>query len=131
MVAGNGFNHHKGVVMKTEKSRQMPWRTGSRDWLLQRITSIIICLYVIPLLGYWFLYPNIGYVNWHAYLMHPLNRVLGSLCMLAVIIHAAIGLWVVLTDYVHAVVVRKIILMCVHALLVAEAAWALIIMWGY
>lgn len=117
--------------MNIETMVKKPWRTGARDWIWQRVSAVIICLYAIPLLSYWLLNPDAGYKNWYAYLMHPLNRVLGLLCVLAVIVHAAIGLWVVVTDYVKPKMLRKVVVICMHTLLLLEAIWAVVILWGF
>ena len=117
--------------MSTDRVMNMSWRTGVRDWIWQRLSAVVICLYAVPLLAYWFLYPHAGFTDWYAYLMHPLNRVLGSLCVLAIIVHAAIGLWVVLTDYVKPVILSKVLVICINALLLLEAIWAFFIFWGF
>ncbi len=74
---------------------------GAIHWIRQRFTALIM----IPLLA-WFLFaiPCVvteGYEGAHAWLQSPINATGFILFILASFWHAALGLQVVIEDYVH------------------------------
>ncbi len=76
-------------------------QTGYEDWLLQRFSSVVLLLYIGILLGFWAIYADsLTRIIWYDFLMSPAMRVLGGLSSVALMVHAIIGSWVVLTDYV-------------------------------
>ena len=75
------------------------FQNGLTDWYLQRATTMFISAYALPCVVYWGLYPAAQLVMWQAFLTHPVMLVLGVLAWVALAIHAYIGAWVVITDY--------------------------------
>lgn len=78
-------------------------KEGVGHWLAQRITAIALVL-----LGFWFVaavVSNVGadYATFAAWLGRPGNATLMILTMIAAFWHAALGLQVVIEDYVHGV----------------------------
>lgn len=75
-------------------------KTATAHWLMQRITAVIL----IPL-SYWLivfldLCMNAPYQQALVWLQSPLNRLCIGVWVLAVFYHAAMGLQVVIEDYV-------------------------------
>ena len=83
------------------------FQKGLTDWYLQRVTTIFISAYALPSIGFWVLYPTAQLAMWQAFLTHPVMLVLGVLAWLALAVHAYIGAWVVITDYLSDHLVRS------------------------
>ena len=106
-------------------------RNGLRDWLIQRITAVIIGAYFLFLLIYLFLHPGLQYADWHALFANPLMRALSFIAFLGVVYHAWIGMWTILTDYVKPAGLRLVLTVLVILALFGYLIWAAEILWGF
>ena len=75
---------------------------GSVHWWQQRITALAL----LPL-GLWFVFslaqlPSAAYEDVRQWIAHPVNSVLLLSFTLMVFYHAALGLQVIIEDYIHA-----------------------------
>ena len=80
----------------------VPNRHATRHWLYQRASSI-----ALPPLGLWFLFallalPDLGHSSVSAWIARPLQAVLVLLFTGCALWHSALGLQVVVEDYVPA-----------------------------
>ena len=84
---------------------------GLNSWIIQRISAVLLLLYLVPLLLFWLLVPDIySGVTWHDFLLCSQMRVLGVLAMVGLLLHACIGMWVIVTDYIHIDIYRQTVL---------------------
>lgn len=111
-------------------------RSGLSDWLLQRISGVIIAAYFIFIVGYLVTH-QVDYATWHA--LHQLTcmKIFNTVTLLSVVAHAWIGIWAVLTDYItvrllgpKATVLRLVFEIAAIGLLVVYTLWGLDIVWG-
>lgn len=112
-------------------------RSGLSDWLIQRVSAIVIAVYVVVMVGYLATHADIGYGQWAALHQHFWVRLLTLLTVLAIAAHAWIGIWAVLTDYVTvrlmgpiATPLRLTLVLGSIALILAYVVWAIDILWG-
>jgi len=112
-------------------------RSGLSDWLLQRTTAIIMAAYVVFVSFYLLTNPDLQYDQWLALNSHICMKVLNVLTVLSIAIHAWIGLWAVLTDYVtvrllgpKATPLRIIFQLGMILITLVYVIWALDIVWG-
>lgn len=75
-------------------------RSGLSDWLVQRVSAVILALYFVVVLGYIVSHGNLSYADWHGFMTCPLMRVFNLLALLGLAGHAWVGIWTVLTDYI-------------------------------
>lgn len=72
-------------------------RSGVSDWLVQRVSAVILLAYFgfvgAQLAG------GIGYGEWAALFERSWMRVFSLMALLSLAAHAWIGIWAVLTDY--------------------------------
>lgn len=72
-------------------------RNGLSDWLVQRVTSLVLLAYFLfvaaQVLG------GIDYSGWSQLHQHTAMRVFTLMAVLSLAAHAWIGLWAVFTDY--------------------------------
>lgn len=105
-------------------------RKGLHDWLIQRLTAIIMTVYVFGLMGYLFMQDSVNYIAWHYLFSHTWMKVATLLVIVSILFHAWVGIWTVLTDYVKPFVLRFILYVLVLITLAACFFWALLILWS-
>ncbi len=112
-------------------------RSGLSDWLLQRTTAIIMAVYVVFVTFYLLTNPDLQYDHWLALNSNIAMKVLNVLTVLSIAIHAWIGLWAVLTDYVtvrllgpKATPLRIFFQLGMILVTLVYVIWALDIVWG-
>ena len=75
--------------------------SGYEDWLLVRVSAVVMALYLAVLQGCWFFAEKaLSRAEWVAFLLSPTMKVLGVLAVAAMLVHAIIGVWVIMTDYI-------------------------------
>jgi succinate dehydrogenase / fumarate reductase membrane anchor subunit len=75
-------------------------RSGLYDWLIQRISGVVMAAYVIFIVSYLLCSGGVSYEQWTALHGSLYMRVFTLATLLSFIAHAWIGLWATLTDYV-------------------------------
>jgi succinate dehydrogenase / fumarate reductase, membrane anchor subunit len=106
--------------------------SGVFDWLVQRLTAVIILGYCIALIGFWLQHPSaqLTFMAWQHYLQHPFMRLFGSLAWIALIWHAWLGVWTIATDYIKHEGMRQVILGLVVMALIAYLSMAIMVSWS-
>lgn len=118
-------------------------RSGLSDWLVQRVSAVILLAYVIFLLCAVACGPD--YAQWKQLFSRTSVQVFSTIALLATVAHAWIGAWSVLTDYVtdrffklelgidlggKAIVLRLALSVFVVLLMAAFTIWGAKILWG-
>ncbi|EDP58441.1 succinate dehydrogenase, hydrophobic membrane anchor protein [Vibrio sp. AND4] len=104
-------------------------RNGVHDFLLIRASAIIMTLYTIYLVSF-FAFSDISYASWTQFFSGSFTKIFTMLALVSVLIHAWIGLWQVLTDYVKCAKLRGALLLGVIAVLFGYVFSGLFILWG-
>ncbi|MCO1334386.1 succinate dehydrogenase, hydrophobic membrane anchor protein [Microbulbifer sp. OS29] len=112
-------------------------RSGTFDWLYQRVTAVVLLAYTLFIVGFIFFSKDFGYQAWSELFAQRWMRVFSLVTLLSTIIHAWIGLWSVVTDYItnrmmggKATVLRLFIEVVLAAVAVLYAVWGIEILWG-
>ncbi len=103
---------------------------GLQDWMLQRISALILGLYSLFLLGYLLMHHPLHYHTWHALFLHEWMRIFSLFALLSLLLHAWIGLWTITTDYLKAGWLRRFAQISILAMLVNNFLWGIAILWG-
>ena len=74
---------------------------GTAHWLLQRLTSVALVPIVLWLSFSVAMLPNLRYEALEAWLQQPLVTILVAVSIITVCYHQALGLRVIIEDYVH------------------------------
>ena len=74
---------------------------GARDWLLQRVTAVVLAVYALVLAGFFATHAPVRFEAWRALFAAPAMRVLTLAAVVAVVFHAWTGWWIVTTDYLR------------------------------
>ena len=104
---------------------------GLRDWLIQRITAVVMALYSVVLAGYLLLQPHLDYDAWTRLFSSQPMRTFTLLFLLSVFYHAWIGIRDIVMDYVKPASVRLAIHVLVILVSLLYAIWAVQILWGF
>lgn len=104
--------------------------SGLRDWLFQRLSAIIVAAYVIFLFGYVLFSPSLTFAVWHELFSHTIMRIITLVVLMAVMVHAYVGMWTISTDYLKNTGVRLLFPAAISIALIAFFIWGVIILWG-
>jgi len=111
-------------------------RSGLYDWLMQRISAVVLLAYFLfvglVLIG------GVDYASWKALYGQTWMRIFSLLALLSLGMHAWVGLWGVLTDYLTerlmgqaGNVLRFLLQMACGLTMFTYLVWGIQILWGY
>ena len=110
-------------------------RSGVSDWLLQRISAVILLAY-FTVIGC-SIAGGVEYAEWKALFEQTWMRIFSMLAILSLAAHAWIGMWAVFTDYLTerllgtiGNVLRLICQIGTSLLIFVYVIWAVQILWG-
>ena len=75
-------------------------RNGLGDWLLQRVSALIMAVYVIFLVSFFIIHCPMTYATWKGLFSCLWFQSLTTVVLFSLLAHAWVGLWTVFTDYV-------------------------------
>ena len=103
---------------------------GWKDWLVQRVTAVIMALYTLWMLGVTLYNGGIDHALWQALFANGAFRIATLLFGLALLWHAWIGMRDIWMDYIKPTAVRLALEVATLVVLVAYAAWLAQILWA-
>ena len=103
---------------------------GLRDWLIQRITAVVMVLYTLGMAGYLLLQPVIDYDAWTLLFSNNVVRTFSLLFLLSLFYHAWIGMRDIAMDYIKPVAIRLSFHVLVILALLLYMIWSVQILWG-
>jgi succinate dehydrogenase / fumarate reductase membrane anchor subunit len=103
---------------------------GLRDWLIQRVSAVLMIVYTLAIAGYLLLQPVVDYNIWTLLFSSNMVRSFTLLFLLGVFYHAWIGVRDIVMDYVKPAAVRLLIHVMVILALLLYAIWSVQILWG-
>ena len=104
---------------------------GLRDWLMQRITAVVMAVYALFMAGWLLLHPGLDYDTWTALFSSNVVRSFTLLTLFAVFAHAWVGVRDIVMDYVKCAGLRLAIHVVVILTLILYAIWSVQILWGF
>jgi succinate dehydrogenase / fumarate reductase membrane anchor subunit len=103
---------------------------GLRDWLIQRITAVVLALYSAALAAYLLMQPRLDYDVWTGLFSSQMVRNSTLLFLLCLFYHAWIGVRDIVMDYIKPAGVRLVIHVLVILALILYTIWSVEILWG-
>ena len=76
-------------------------RSGLRDFFIQRISAVILLAYVLFMFSFVVFAGPISYPEWLKLFSCGWIKVFTILATLSLMAHSWVGIWTILTDYVH------------------------------
>lgn len=104
---------------------------GLRDWLIQRVSALIIGLYALLIIGFVMLHPQLQFIEWQQFFSYNVVKIFSFLVLFSIILHAWIGMWTVFTDYIKSWHFRLILQVLIAILFFCCLVWGVIILWGF
>ena len=95
-----------------------------KAWALQRLSAVYMGLYLIYFIGVLLIARPEGYVAWQQWLNHSLMSIATLVFVLALLLHAWIGMRDIFMDYVNPLGLRVVLLALLLLSLMAFGIWA-------
>lgn len=105
-------------------------RNGVHDFILIRATAIVLTLYIIYMVAFFVTSGELSWEAWTGFFSAAFTKVFTLLALFSILIHAWIGLWQVLTDYVKPLAVRLILQLAVVVVLLVYFIYGFVVVWG-
>ncbi|RMF17791.1 MAG: succinate dehydrogenase, hydrophobic membrane anchor protein [Gammaproteobacteria bacterium] len=105
-------------------------KNGVQDWIVQRLTAVILAIYTLFIIGTLILSGDVTYAGWKALFSLTWVRVFSLMALLSVLAHAWVGLWTVSTDYIKPPMVRFLFQLFCGVLLFVYVVWGVEVLWG-
>ena len=111
-------------------------RSGLYDWLMQRISAVVLLAYFVfvglVLLG------GVDYASWKGLYSQTWMRIFSLMALVSLGVHAWVGIWGVLTDYLTerlmgktGNVLRFVFQVACGLTMFTYLIWGIQILWGY
>ena len=104
--------------------------SGSRDWVMQRISAVVLAVYAVVMVSFFLFNGYIGYEQWVMFIMSMPMRLLSLLAIVALAVHAWVGMWTVFTDYVKSTGLRIVLQAAMIIAILVYLFWGVMIFWG-
>lgn len=105
-------------------------RNGVHDFILVRATAIVLTLYIIYMVGFFATSGELTYEVWIGFFASAFTKVFTLLALFSILIHAWIGMWQVLTDYVKPLALRLMLQLVIVVALVVYVIYGFVVVWG-
>ena len=112
-------------------------RSGLADWVVQRVSAVVLALYTLFVVFWLLLNPDVQYEQWRELFQCTAMRIFSLLAILSLVAHAWIGMWTVATDYLtplslgKAATAVRFLFLCACALIVfVYLIWGVDILWS-
>jgi succinate dehydrogenase / fumarate reductase membrane anchor subunit len=103
---------------------------GLKDWLLQRLTAVVMAVYTLLLLAIALWQGGLDHGVWKALFANAAFKLATFLFMVALLYHAWVGVRDIWMDYVKPVGVRLALQALTVAVLIGYLGWTIQILWG-
>lgn len=103
--------------------------SGSRDWIMQRISAVVLAVYSIVVVGF-FLFNDVNFEAWQGFMMSLPMKLFSLVAVLSLVAHAWVGMWTVFTDYVKSSGLRLVLQSLVIIAVLVYLFWGVMIFWG-
>ena len=112
-------------------------RSGLSDWVLQRVSAVVLAAYTLCVLGFFVTTDRLDHNALAGFFGSLPLKFFTTLAVLSLAVHAWIGMWTVGTDYVrrhyfgrvHTVFLAAYQVVCLAAIFV-YVLWPLSVVWG-
>ena len=103
---------------------------GLKDWLVQRVTAVVMALYTIIFSVVYFVTCPQDYLAWSYLFQSQWMRILTLLWFLSLVWHAWIGVRDIYMDYIKSTALRLGLQVITILVLVVYAVWMIQILWS-
>ncbi|REL24418.1 succinate dehydrogenase, hydrophobic membrane anchor protein [Thalassotalea euphylliae] len=105
-------------------------RSGVHDFILLRASAVVLAAFVLFIAGFFAFTPEITFEIWHGLFANLAMKVFTLVSLFALLIHAWIGIWQVLSDYIKATFLRGVLQFVFSVTLLTYFVAGFLIVWG-
>ena len=112
-------------------------RSGLRDWMVQRLSAVILAAYTVFIIVWLVLQPDVGYLIWKELFDQTWMRIFSLLTLFSLGAHAWIGMWTIAGDYLNeralgskAPAIRFLFQLLCAIVMFVYMVWGVQILWG-
>ena len=105
-------------------------RSGLYDWMIQRVTAVILAAYSIFMICYLAFGADLTWEMWSGLFEGTAMRIFTLLALLSLAAHVWIGLWSVSTDYIKQTGLRFLFQSASGLVTFVYVVWGIQILWG-
>ncbi|WP_066565526.1 succinate dehydrogenase, hydrophobic membrane anchor protein [Snodgrassella sp. CFCC 13594] len=102
---------------------------GLRDWVMQRITAVLMLVYTVFLLAAIICLPN-TYADWQSFFAQTWVRLVTQIAVIAVMLHAWVGVRDLWMDYIKPLGLRLFMHVATILWLVGCLVYSVKVIWG-
>ena len=102
---------------------------GLADWLLQRLTAVVMALYTLGFAACVLARPPASYADWRALFAGNFARLATMFFVAALLYHAWVGMRDIVMDYVKPTGIRLALQTVIGGVLIIYLIWAASILW--
>ena len=102
---------------------------GLKEWLIQRMTAVIMVVFIIILLGDYLLNGGPNYTAWASLFSNQFMKLLTLLALLSLFYHAWVGMRDIWMDYIQPAGIKLALHVLTLLALIGYAGWAVQIIW--
>lgn len=106
------------------------WKSGLREWILQRFTGIYIAIYFLFISFYLLANGGITYINWHTLFSSFYFKIATLTFVFNIVLHLSIGMSIILTDYVKNTILRVVMDFVINLILLSYIFSIMQILWS-
>ncbi|WP_392384477.1 succinate dehydrogenase, hydrophobic membrane anchor protein [Marinomonas primoryensis] len=105
-------------------------RSGLYDWVMQRVSAVVLSLYTVFIIGYLLFNPDLTYDQWSGLFEATWMRIFSLMVFLSIGVHSWIGLWSISTDYIKASGLRFLFQSLCGLTMFVYVVWGIQVLWG-
>ncbi len=105
-------------------------RNGVSDWIIQRVSAVILAAYTVFMVGYLMCAEDLVFSDWKMFFDSLPIKVFTALAVLSLVSHAWVGMWTISTDYIKPVAFRLLFQMLTVLGCFVYLFWTIVILWG-
>ncbi len=103
---------------------------GLGEWLLQRLTAVVMAFYTVGLVAYLALHPPADHAHWKELFSGAATRLATMLFFASLLYHAWVGMRDIVMDYVKPAGLRLVVAAAIALTLLSYLIWSASILWG-
>ena len=112
-------------------------RRGVFDWVIQRISAVLLAIYTIGIIGFFVTHPNLEFEAWRNLFSSQLVRIFSLITLLFLCGHMWVGMWTIITDYLtplqlgsYAKPIQGLCQIGIISLIIFYAIWGTFVFWS-
>ncbi|WP_221794769.1 succinate dehydrogenase, hydrophobic membrane anchor protein [Oceanobacter mangrovi] len=105
-------------------------RSGLYDWVVQRLTAVVLALYTLFLVGFLASSSDLQFAQWQGLFAQTWMKVFSLAALISICAHAWVGMWTISTDYLKNAGVRIVFQLVCAGFLFVYLVWGIDILWS-